>query len=55
MKPEIMARESGCDFQKMIDRGGPGKFTGERLLKLSNGVFRNWHRGRDGTATGLAS
>ncbi len=42
------------DFQKMIDRGGLGKIIGERLLKLSNGVFRNWHRARDGTMTRLA-
>jgi transposase len=37
------------DFQAMIDRGGNGESTGRRLLSLSNRLFRNWHRVRDGT------
>jgi transposase len=37
------------DFQAMIDRGGQGQQTGERLLALSNRLFRHWHRVRDGT------
>jgi transposase len=37
------------DFQAMIDRGGNGEKTGRRLLWLSNRLFRNWHRVRDGT------
>lgn len=37
------------DFQAMIDRGGPGASIGRQLLSLSNRLFRNWHRVRDGT------
>ena len=37
------------DFQAMIDRGGDGEAIGERLLSLSNRLFRHWHRVRDGT------
>jgi transposase len=37
------------DFQAMIDRGGLGQAIGERLLALSNRLFRHWHRVRDGT------
>jgi transposase len=33
----------------MIDRGGNGKPTGERLLKQSHRLFHEWHRVRDGT------
>ena len=33
----------------MIDRGGDGERIGERLLSLSNRLFRHWHRVRDGT------
>ena len=35
------------DFQAMIDRGGLGEPIGRRLLKLSDGVFKLWHRRRD--------
>ena len=37
------------DFQAMIDRGGEGESIGQRLLSLSNRLFRHWHRVRDGT------
>jgi len=37
------------DFQAMIDRGGDGEQIGRQLLSLSNRLFRNWHRVRDGT------
>jgi transposase len=37
------------DFQAMIDRGGEGEEVGRRLLSLSNRLFRDWHRVRDGT------
>jgi transposase len=37
------------DFQAMIDRGGDGEPIGQRLLSLSNRLFRHWHRVRDGT------
>jgi transposase len=37
------------DFQAMIDRGGDGEKVGKRLLSLSNRLFRNWHKMRDGT------
>ncbi len=33
----------------MIDRGGEGESIGQRLLSLSNRLFRHWHRVRDGT------
>ena len=33
----------------MIDRGGAGEPVGRRLLSLSNRLFRQWHRVRDGT------
>ena len=33
----------------MIDRGGDGEKIGRRLLSLSNRLFRQWHRVRDGT------
>jgi transposase len=37
------------DFQAMIDRGGDGEKVGQRLLSLSNRLFHDWHRVRDGT------
>ena len=37
------------DFQAMIDRADDGEKIGRRLLSLSNRLFRNWHRVRDGT------
>ncbi len=37
------------DFQAMIDRGGDGERAGRRLLSLSNELFHDWHRVRDGT------
>jgi transposase len=37
------------DFQAMIDRGGPGRVTGERLLCCAEDLFHWWHRVRDGT------
>jgi transposase len=37
------------DFQAMIDRGGDGEKVGRRLLALSNQLFHDWHRVRDGT------
>ena len=37
------------DFQAMIDRGGPGRPTGEALLGHSDHLFHWWHRVRDGT------
>jgi transposase len=37
------------DFQAMIDRGGPGRPTGEALLEHSDHLFHWWHRVRDGT------
>jgi transposase len=37
------------DFQAMIDRGGDGEKVGRRLLSMSNRLFGNWHRVRDGT------
>src|SRR5262249_43274827 len=40
------------DFQAMIDRGGPGKGTGEALLEQSNRLFHLWHRLRDGEVSG---
>jgi transposase len=36
------------DFQAMIDRGGPGKASGEALLGQSNRLFALWHQLRDG-------
>jgi transposase len=36
------------DFQAMIDRGGPAEPIGQRLLGLSNRLFRWWHRLEDG-------
>jgi transposase len=33
----------------MIDRGGPGRPTGEALLGHSDHLFHWWHRVRDGT------
>jgi transposase len=32
------------DFQAMIDRGGPAEPIGRKLLRLSNRLFRWWHR-----------
>src|SRR4051794_28578694 len=32
------------DFQAMIDRDGPGKAIGERLLRQSNRMFDLWHQ-----------
>jgi transposase len=37
------------DFQAMIDRGGAGETTGRALLRLSERMFRWWHRLRAGT------
>jgi transposase len=37
------------DFQAMIDRGGEAAVIGRRLMRLSNRIFRRWHRARDGT------
>jgi transposase len=37
------------DFQAMIDRGGVGVRIGEDLLLVSDLVFHDWHRVRDGT------
>jgi transposase len=37
------------DFQAMIDRGGESEKIGRWLLALSNRLFRQWHRVRDGT------
>src|SRR5208283_58880 len=36
------------DFQAMIDRGRPGKATGEQLLGHSNTLFHLWHQFRAG-------
>jgi transposase len=36
------------DFQAMIDRGGAGEATGSALLRLSERMFRWWHRLCDG-------
>jgi transposase len=32
------------DFQAMIDRGGAAEPIGKKLLRLSNRLFRGWHR-----------
>jgi transposase len=32
------------DFQAMIDRGGAAEPIGTKLLRLSNRLFRWWHR-----------
>src|SRR5262249_27011929 len=32
------------DFQAMIDRGGPAEPIGRKLLRLSDRLFRWWHR-----------
>jgi transposase len=37
------------DFQAMIDRGGTAQPIGQRLLRLSNRLFRWWHRLEDQT------
>ncbi len=37
------------DFQAMIDRGGRGRVTGERLLCCAEDLFHRWQRVRDGT------
>jgi transposase len=39
------------DFQALIDRGGPAGRIGRDLLSLSDLVFHNWKRIRDGTLT----
>ena len=39
------------DFQGSIDRGGEGRSVGEELLLLSDLVFNQWHKIRDGTET----
>jgi transposase len=36
------------DFQAMIDRGGPGKAIGKRLLEQSNTLFHLWHQFQEG-------
>jgi transposase len=36
------------DFQAMIDRGGDGETVGTLLLSLSNRLFHDWHKVRDG-------
>ena len=38
------------DFQGLIDRGGEGKTVGVDLLLLSDLIFNQWHKIRDGTA-----
>jgi transposase len=38
------------DFQAMIDRGGAAEPIGRRLLRLSNRLFRWWHRLEQGEA-----
>jgi transposase len=37
------------DFQAMVDRGGGGSRVGEDLLLVSDMMFHDWHRVRDGT------
>jgi transposase len=37
------------DFQAMIDRGGEAAVIGQRLMRLSDRIFRFWHQPRDGT------
>jgi transposase len=37
------------DFQAMIDRKGPGRVVGERLLCCADDLFHWWQRVRDGT------
>ncbi len=50
-----LARRQVCwahlrrDFQAMIDRQGAGARVGENVLLLSDAVFHDWHRVRDGT------
>jgi transposase len=50
-----LARRQGCwahlrrDSQAMIDRQGAGARVGENLLLMSDAVFHDWHRVRDGT------
>ena len=39
------------DFQALIDRDGAARRVGEPLLSLSDLVFHNWKRIRDGTLT----
>jgi transposase len=36
------------DFQALIDRGGDAKPIGEKLLKLSDTLFKSWHAFRRG-------
>jgi transposase len=36
------------DFQKLIDRGGPGALLGERLQQVAGRVFQEWHLFRGG-------
>jgi transposase len=41
------------DFQAMIDRGNPGKRTGESLLQQSDTLFHLWHQLREGKLSRL--
>jgi transposase len=37
------------DFQKLVDRGGPAARLGERLQRIAERVFAEWHLFRGGT------
>jgi transposase len=37
------------EFQRLVDRGGPGQALGEELLTFTADVFHWWYRVRDGT------
>jgi len=39
------------DFQKLVDRGGPGAWVGQEGRKLVKKVFAAWHAFRDGQCT----
>jgi transposase len=39
------------DFQKIVDRGGPGVWVGQRGLRIVRKVFAAWHAFQDGQAT----
>jgi transposase len=36
------------DFQKLVDRGGPARRLGEKLQRIAEQVFRQWHLFRGG-------
>jgi transposase len=36
------------DFQKLVDRGGPSKHLGQKLLAITEQVFEQWHLFRGG-------